>query len=234
MNPLSPHDLSWCLRRAPSKLLAAVKAHEGKVVVAGGFIRSCIANEEINDIDLFCPSKEYAQAVATSLLVGDRKIIETENAYTVLGHKIPLQFIHRWTYAAPLDVIPSFDFTIARAAFWYQDGKWRSAVDPSFYADLASKRLVYCSPARNEDAGGSLLRVLKFYQRGYRIPLNSMGAVIARLVMGVRMNDWAGDEKHLAKILTGLLREVDPNVDPSHICHLPSLDDDAETEGGAA
>jgi hypothetical protein len=88
---------------------------------------------------------------------------------------------------------------------------------------------------RIEEAGGSCLRVLKFYQKGYRIPLNSMGAVIARLMSAVRIEDVrsfndknAWDEEKLAKVITGLLREVDPNIDPSHIAHLPSEDESGE------
>ena len=99
-------------------------------------------------------------------------------------------------------------------------------IDDRFYADLAAKRLIYRSPLRNEDAGGSLLRVLKFYQRGYRIPLNSLGAVIARLVNAVdeeKIGAFAGNhEQKLAKVLTALLHEVDPAIDPEHIAHLPS------------
>lgn len=31
-----------------------------------------------------------------------------------------------------------------------------------------------------------------------------------------------GSDQHMAKVLTGLLREVDPAIDPDHIAHLPS------------
>ena len=112
---------------------------------------------------------------------------------------------------------------------------WRSICHDRFYEDLAAKRLRYTAPVRNEDAGGSLLRVLKFYQRGYRIPLDSLGAVVARLLNDVRMQavmngHEATRERHLAKVLTGLLREVDPNIDPSHIAHLPSEEDERGME----
>jgi hypothetical protein len=46
---------------------------------------------------------------------------------------------------------------------------------------------------------------------------------------GVRMSEVNGEEQ-LAKVLTGLLREVDPNVDPTHEAHLPSMkEEDGET-----
>ena len=249
MQQLNPNDLAWCLRRTPKKVLELLKLYPGKFCVAGGFIRSCIANEKVNDVDIFASDASYAALGADFLAegkgnngVGKGRIHKTDNAYTIFGYVTTPQIIHRWTFPDPRDVVPSFDFTIACAAFWWQDQKlddtgsfyfpahWTSLCDPDFYPDLAAKRLVYRSPERNEDAGGSLLRVLKFYSRGYRIPLDSMGAVIARLCQGVKWKEVARDasllkiseEEQLADVLSGLLREIDPILDPSHIAHLPS------------
>lgn len=197
------------------------------------------------------------------------RVIKTDNAYTVAGRgRLSVQFIHRWTYPNPEQLLESFDFTIACGAFWWEPprpdcshvvlrpavdggsdvcldcgaqfraddpatsaGRWRSLVDDRFYPDLAAKRLVYRSPQRNEDAGGSLLRVLKFYQRGYRVPLDSMGAVIARLMSGVTEEGLNGlisegrtREQAVARVVTGLLREVDPMIDAAHVAHLPAME----------
>lgn len=237
MNSLTPlvwHDLQWCLRRTPKHLLEALKKAGNTVFVAGGFIRSCVAHEPVNDIDCFAQSKDAAKAFALGLVDGkEDRLLETENAFTVRsGRGLTIQVIHRWTFQTPEECIASFDFTIACAAFWWvstptesvpEHGKWQSAVDPRFYPDLAGKRLIYLSPIRNEDAGGSMLRVLKFYQRGYRIPIDSLGSVIARLVVGVDKCLRMPEEK-IARVVTGLLREVDPNIDPSHVAHLPAED----------
>lgn len=221
MKELLRDDLSWCVRRLPKAVVSTLKENP-LVCVAGGFIRSCIAHETINDVDLFAPSPEDAEKVAKLVRGEHDRMVKTDNAYTVVSRPHPVQIIHRWCFASPSEVVPSFDFTIARAAIWYEGKAWRSLCDDRFYPDLAAKRLVYTSPVRNEDAGGSLLRVLKFYQRGYRIPLDSLGAAIARLVVAVRKeNINVSDESEWAKILTGLLREVDPNVDPTHEAHLP-------------
>lgn len=250
---LAFHDLQWCLRRCPRLLLVAMKKHGAKIIVAGGYIRSCIANEHINDVDVFMPSLLEAEGLAMELCDGDQKRVhKTENALTLRGFSIPIQIIHRWTFTNPSDCIKSFDFTIARSAFWntgdvgkegepgHRKGEWLSECDASFYPDLAGKRLRYTEPVRIEEAGGSMLRVLKFYQRGYRIPLDSLGAVIARLMSGVenwdewRLVDGKIDERHLGKVLSGLLREVDPNIDPSHIAHLPSeTEQDKAAEEGS-
>ena len=236
MKTLLPEDLLWCVNRLPKILRTLMKKRPDKLIVAGGFIRSCIANETINDIDVFSPSEAEANYCVSTLLIAGPDVlgvVKTENALTICTKPYPIQFVHKWVFAKPGDVIPSFDFTIAKAAIWYDGQNWRSLCDDRFYQDLAAKRLIYCSPIRNEAAGGSLLRVLKFYQRGYRIPLDSLGAVLSRLVQAVDMpaiNSFSVEEreKQIAKVLTGLLREVDPNIDPEHISHLPSTEQTIE------
>jgi hypothetical protein len=244
MDQLRWHDLSWCLRRCPRKVLQALKDQPGQVVVSGGFIRDCVSGDKVNDVDLFVTSKNVAKPLAWK--IGDTsKPHETENAYTVRNVQgLTCQVIHRWTFGLPEALVESFDFTVAKAAFWWDDKfaphctpNWNSICHPDFYADLAARRLIYVSPVREEEPGGSLLRVLKFYQRGYRIPLDSLGAVLARLVMKVDLPkgvSWgAHGEKQWAKVLTGLLRDVDPDIDPTHAAHLPSgsSDDDAKWYG---
>jgi hypothetical protein len=244
MRELERQDLRWALRRTPAAVLKLLKDQPGKVFVAGGFLRACVANEQVSDIDLFVASKELAKVYAMVLeaKAGDgAKVYETDNAITVKGYPIPVQIVHRWTWDSCEECISSFDFTIAMAGFWWdaddathapqyrpQPG-WRSICDDRFYPDLAAKRLRYTSPIRNEDAGGSMLRVLKFYQCGYRIPLDSLATVTARFVQGVR--EYGQDEADFARVLTGLLREVDPNIDPSHIAHLPSDAEEHEAPG---
>lgn len=227
---LNDQDVSWCVRRLP-RLVRAAMMTDSRIACAGGFVRDCISRDPISDVDLFTVSKGAAETLAYGLagcpvtpLKGSpdrKKCYESKYAFTVKGvdHGFPVQVIHRWTFERPEHVVPSFDFTIARAAIWYDvDSKgWRSLCAPSFYADLAAKRLVYCSPERNEDAGGSMLRLLKFYQRGYRSPLDSLGAVISRLVGGIRdefddSQNVETKEQWRSRILTGLLVEVDPNT----------------------
>jgi len=207
---LDEYDLIQVVTCLPVPVRKMLVKQGKSLFVAGGFIRAVVANERWNDIDLFCQSKEVGEVLAKSL----GHVHETDNAFSVrvLGQQV--QFIHRWTFDDPVKCIDSFDFTIAKCAVWYDyDAReWKSVCSDSFYVDLAAKRLVYCAPVRAEEAGGSMLRVLKFYQRGYRIPLESLGRVISRLMQGV---DWSKvgprDEDRLARILAGLLYEVDPN-----------------------
>lgn len=270
MRQLDKHDLQWAVRLLPREVKEMMEEYGERIVLGGGFLRSSVSGERPNDIDLFTKSEEDAALFAHEL-AGKKKVLETGNAYSVRkvgGYFV--QFIHRWTYGNPVQILESFDYTIACCAIWYSPlcskecyisdghhivddcvrcnkclksrsegcGSWKSLVDDNFYSDLAAKRLVYRSPQRNEDAGGSILRMLKFYQRGFRIPLDSLGAVLARLVDGVDLKGIEvisaegtslGDttEKRWAKVLTGLLREVDPLVDPTHTAHLPSMKETA-------
>jgi hypothetical protein len=216
----------------------------------------------VNDIDVFTPTRADAERLAWELAndcmvpaelrvkgQGLHAPYTTDNAFTVTHRRVSVQFIHRWSFTRPEDALESFDFTIAKAALWWNTPPvapttslfppqcfdsdrgtgWRSACAETFYPDLAAKRLVYTSPQRNEDAGGSMLRVLKFYQRGYRIPLDSMGAVIARLCQGIEFSRLPGRgfpiarERALAMVVTGLLREVDPLVDPDAEGHVDTV-----------
>ena len=224
MPELNKYDLHWCVRRLPRTLRDVLKREA--IVVAGGYIRACILNEQINDVDLFVDSKQYAKDLALDMAGGDEKrLVETVNAITIKGMKYPVQFITRWTYGSPHDVLQSFDYTICQSAFWWDHycQKWCSSISESFYSDLAAKRLVYTEPIREEEPGGSILRVLKYYQRGYRITIDSFSRVITRLAHGVDLNrintDANGhvDTFEFQKVVRGLLHEVDPNIDPDHI-----------------
>jgi hypothetical protein len=244
MRELNPHDLNWAVRCLPVRLRNQMLTCGPKLVLGGGYVRSMVQGEKPNDLDLFTHSADDAKAFAKELADGvKKKPYETGNALSVkLSPRHFVQYIHRWSFPTPEYLLESFDFTIACAAIWFDSGKWRSLIDDEFYPDLAAKRLVYRSPQRNEDAGGSMLRVLKFYQRGFRIPIDSLGAVLARLVnavdyKGVEVIEGHGDsiigdttEKRWAKILTGLLHEVDPQVDPDHFSHLPIIPTKTEEE----
>jgi hypothetical protein len=215
---LRKQDLQHVVARLPKDVIALIK--ERNLFLGGGFVRATIAGEKPADIDLFGSTKDQLEASARAL--SDQRhgarMHSSKNALTVLsGSRMPVQMIFRWLYSLPEDLMKSFDFTVAQAIIWYaknengDGGLWHSCCHDDFYPDLAARRLVYCSPFRNEDAGGSILRVRKFLARGYNIQAPALAAVIARLCSAV---EWGsiGDEENAAFVLCGLLREVDPMV----------------------
>lgn len=225
MSNLLDEDVRWIVRRLPTDIPPLLKLAGPKCFVAGGFLRACVAHEDINDIDLFSSDATTARLAANNLAESRRaSVYESENAVTVKSRP-PVQFIHRWTFDGPVTCVESFDFTIARAAVWWDGSEWASFCDRDFYADLAAKRLRYRSPVREEAAAGSLLRVLKFYQRGYRIPLDSLADVLGRTYRGIKEDSsLVNAPGGLERVLLGMLHEVDPLVDMEHTAHLPASD----------
>jgi hypothetical protein len=207
-------DLHFIVSHIPKDIRNVIIKHG--LFIAGGFIRSTIAGERVNDIDLFGDSLEKLKIVAMELALSRKgRLHETANAFTLLAPpRTPVQFISRWLYTNPQDIIQSFDFTIAQAVIWFNDEKWHSECSERFYPDLAAKRLFYTQPIRNEDAGGSMLRLRKFLSNGYNIQADSMAAVIARLVSKIDLDKLKGlsgnNEDKVSNMITGLLREVDP------------------------
>lgn len=215
---LNEDDLYRVVSRIPKAVRKIMK--DGTVFLGGGFIRDVICGDKPSDIDLFGPSKEVLQLASKSIKDTFKRSREhkTDNAITLLaGGMLPIQFITRWLYSNPEAIINSFDFTIAQAVVYVDKPgdkpAWVSITSDSFYADLAAKRLRYTRPERDEDAGGSMLRVVKFLRRGYSISPEDLGGVITRLLNGIEMNSWLADsEDIMAKesLVVGLLREVDP------------------------
>ena len=211
MNTLTKQDLHFVVSRLPKDVIEIVKKHG--IIVAGGFIRETISNGKVSDIDMFGATVETLTLAALQIAQARKaRMFSTDNAITVLSPpRFPLQFITRWLFPDKKEnCINSFDFTVCQAGVWFADDKWQSAVADNFYPDLAAKRLVYTYPERLEDAGGSMLRVRKFLQRGYSIQSGSLAGVISRLVGKLDLQNKSYGEKEIAKIITGLLREVDP------------------------
>ncbi len=216
ISELKDYDLSLVASRLPADVMGIVKKHG--LIVAGGFIRSIILGERPNDIDIWGKSQAILETAANELAAGTSgaRVHETMNAYTVLRNgRTPVQFIFRWVFDEPKDCVDSFDFTIASAAIYWDstDSSWQSITHKDFYPDLAAKRLTYLAPERDEEAGGSMIRVMKYVSRGYKISAPSLAKVIARLTAKVDSNRInISDQEAVAMVIAGELRSVDPLV----------------------
>lgn len=209
MSELTYGDLNFVLSRCPRDVVALLRT--GRVYLGGGFIRETVAGNKPNDVDLFGMGKDELKETALNFaLKREGRIHSTDNAVTVLcPPRLPVQFITRWTFSEAAQCSDSFDFTVCQAVVWFDGEHFKSSVHENFYSDLAARRLVYTFPMREEEAGGSMLRVRKFLQRGYSIQAQSLAGVISRLVGKVDFHK-ASDERSVAKVITALLHEVDP------------------------
>lgn len=199
MSELREADMLWCVERLPEQVRNAIKAVPG-AFLAGGYIRAIITHEDPNDYDLFVPTEQVAEALVEHLrATGLPAPVKTQHAYT-FATKPAVQVVHRWTYTTTRECLANFDFSISRAAIWYDTrlGAWRSSCAEFYYEDLAAKRLVYTGMG---EPGGSLLRLLKFTARGYRIPLGELALLVERVHK-------TAETRHAC--ITDLLVEVDP------------------------
>lgn len=223
MNQLRTNDLGYVLARTPRNVIELLKNNDG-IYLAGGYIRAILSGEKISDIDLFLSAEKDVDAIVKDFTKNTRaRTHKTDNAVSVFfPGKLPIQFIFRWRYDNPIDLINSFDFTVCQVAIHWKKktsdtgAHWISVCSESFYPDLATKHIVYTVPIRVEEAGGSLLRVIKMVKKGYSIRHQELAKVVSRMVSAVNVDIMAKDEKghmlesSLSIILTGLLREVDP------------------------
>lgn len=226
MRELNPEDLKYIVKKLPKDLVFRMQRKPNKYFIAGGFIRSCIAHEKINDIDVFAANASDAKELTESLQPDETKVFTTENAYSFTLEGKSVQIIHKWTFTSPQDIINHFDFTIAQAVIYLydKDGKelhtketryeWKSICVDNYYEDLAAKRLIYTYPL-NPEAGASLLRVLKFKSRGYNPTLKSLAQIVDNLV-----KDKPEEHDTYYHVIKKLV-EVDPLAAPVNVTDEP-------------
>lgn len=195
---LTPEDLRAVIAAIPKHVreILEEKSWHGNAFVAGGFIRAVVTGEKINDVDIFTTDLQRVTGLVESLGMG-REVHSSPSAHSIDTNGFPVQVIRAWLFGNAFSCIKSFDFSICQAVVWNEGGAWRSATGENFYADLAAKRLRYTNPTRTESfVGGSLLRVLKHYQMGYTINVDSFSAVLSKIFKDIDP-DWVNMDHSL-------------------------------------
>lgn len=179
---LRPTDVTSCVFCLPSELRRCLSQWPNQLVVAGGFVRDVIAHDRPKDVDVFVAGEDLAREVSEWLKSEcGLDSVRTMNTITVKTKGCPTQLAWRWKFSTPSELVEGFDFTVCQAGIWWDGEQMRSTAAPSFYKDLEAKKLVYTALGRDDDRASALLRVLKFYQRGYKITLPSLSRVLAHL-----------------------------------------------------
>jgi hypothetical protein len=167
--------------------------------IAGGAVTSVFSSERINDLDLFFPTAEAADAAIETISQKDRTA-STDAAISFVSDKHRVQ-LTRVKTGDPSSVIGSFDFTICQAAFNGSDFLF----SPDFFQHLAQRRLVYNINA--EYPLCSLFRTRKFIQRGYRF--SGIEAIKLGLCLNnLKIRTYADLRKQLLGIDTLLLADL--------------------------
>jgi hypothetical protein len=186
---LDPEDIKRVVSSLPAQISKGLRAYKDSVCIAGGYIRSIISNEPVNDIDVFITEKglttkkfveygpEYSYSQNTTRNSGDREdIIAVEEGQTI-------EIMNHYAGSGVNGILENFDYTVAMAAIWWDGKMWQSSCHYMFYQDLASKRIRFLRPESERQGAREILRLLKYIQRGYTIDRPSLAQVISELVM---------------------------------------------------
>lgn len=181
MIPLSPHDVRWSVARLPRRVAGLLAALGSRALVGGGHVRASIAKEEGSDVDVFVRDQATADVLVDKLGEPD---FETQFAFTYFGDHAPIQVVHYWHFKTPDELLEHFDFTVTQAVIWRDRSAWAGRCSEHFYPDLAARRLVYTQHEGRPplEAGGTLLRLLRYAGKGYTAPLTTLAQVASEAV----------------------------------------------------
>lgn len=134
--------------------------------IAGGSLTSVFTNSQINDVDIYFKSeKDFILAVGQAYDEGLWCVAASDRAVTFVKDNCVVQLMHFDFFASAQDIFDAFDFTVAMAA--YDIDKEEFVFHEDFLKHASQRFLRFHSGTRYPY--GSLLRVLKYQQRGYTI-----------------------------------------------------------------
>jgi hypothetical protein len=162
------------------------------VTVAGGFLRALASpkKEVINDIDLFFSREsavydalDYLRAYPLIVGASEHKTPRSISLRAPGGAYPLIQLITHDYFVSNGALLDSFDYTISKACLWYNPNRscFMGLMHHAFISDVTCGRLVYTNPVRKEQPASALLRMLKFYNKGYTVDNENMAAILARV-----------------------------------------------------
>lgn len=134
--------------------------------IAGGALTSAFTNLPIKDTDIYFKSKEaFITAVEDAYDSNMWCLAATDRAVTFASHERIIQLMHFDFFETAEAIFDAFDFTVCMAA--YDIDAARFVFHDDFMKHAAQRFLRFHSGTRYPF--GSLIRVLKYQQRGYTI-----------------------------------------------------------------
>lgn len=181
---LNLQDVGRVVERLPKDVAGAMQ-REPRLWLAGGFIRAVIANEPVRDIDLFVSDEVLGGKLTGQLAKGGHRECEAL-AFNDKEHRIykltstaepaaEVQVCVGWHAESPAHLIAEFDFTVCKAAIWWEAGMWRSASSLAFYEHLRARQLVIDNP----ESVPSLMRMVRYCRRGYDVDEVTVRMIVA-------------------------------------------------------
>lgn len=134
--------------------------------IAGGALTSAFTNNHINDVDMYFKSEElFKQAIEHAYDDTLWCVAATDRAVTFVKDDNVIQLMHFDFFETPSAVFDAFDYTVCMAA--YDVDAKEFVFHEDFMKHAAQRKLSFHSGTRYPY--NSLLRVLKYQQRGYTI-----------------------------------------------------------------
>lgn len=185
-------DLRKVVFALPEEIQKMMRKHPGQVVVAGGFIRALVANEDINDIDVFIDTETNCKKWADD---EDLDYESREKHLYLEGEEgePEIQIIWRYPFKQPVEIPDSFDYTVCKAAVWFSNGDknrppgFVGTCHKNFYRDIARRMLVY-ETNRDTERLESIPRLIKYIAYGYAIEPKSLAEVVSRTVVNLKLD----------------------------------------------
>ena len=184
--------------------------------VAGGSITSLFTKKEINDLDIYFPSKK-SMVIALANIFGcaedvDEELIPEDKFFDIPAYKLlcgqyteksimfgnpykkehPVQFIHFKYFDSPEAIFDTFDYTICMGA--YDIKKDELVFHPSFMAHNSQRHLQFNTNTSYPLV--SLFRVKKYEDKGYTISKAQLTRVILTC-MQLELKSWEDVESHI-------------------------------------
>jgi hypothetical protein len=200
---LHPDFTTMIVKALPSELRDLLVETGPALCVAGGFCRDVMTGHEPKDIDIFSRSKAALTAALDSFDWIEhytmKKTANAENFVSDDPERPDIQFITRVFLRDHYNAILSFDFSICQVGVYFDPDKgWVGLASEAFLEDLPNFRMRYTAPERDEDPGASLLRMVKFVSRGYKIAEADIAKIVGRFVFNLPRDsadteEWAVD-----------------------------------------
>lgn len=174
-------------------------------VVAGGAITSIFTNADVNDVDVYFPSKE-AMTYCLAYAFGEYAICGDAEAYTLILNnttdksmmfvdketQAQVQFIHFKYFESIQDIFDTFDYTVCVGAYSFKDKGF--VLHPEFLKHNAQRYLSF-----NKGTAFPLLSVLradKYQKRGYNISKSELLRVVMQC-MDLGLSSWDDVKEHI-------------------------------------
>ena len=170
-----------------SQLLSYMKDNGG-CYVAGGAL-TCIASgkhDEINDYDIYFPTKESAVEAIRYMKDHDPHVTFTsDKSISYKINDVDIQFIYTDFYPKPEDIFKHFDFTINMIAYDCRDETL--TFDENFWLHLSQRYLSINTQTKFPIITN--LRIDKYKQRGFKTSRNQM-IKLSLAISNLKIDTW--------------------------------------------